>query len=59
MTQQYETPWSSVGYITAKRTYARRFFENVPDSPTEEWGDIVERVIGATDTQLSVGFTDA
>jgi ribonucleoside-triphosphate reductase len=59
MTQQYETPWSSVGYITAKRTYARRFFENVPDSPTEEWSDIVERVIGATDTQLKVGFTDA
>lgn len=47
-----------MGYITAKRTYARRLFENVPDSPTEEWEDIVNRVVNATDTQLNVGFTE-
>lgn len=55
---EYITPWSSVGYLVAKRTYARRLFENVQDSPTEEWNDIVDRVILATDEQLNVGFTD-
>lgn len=51
------TPWSSVGYLVAKRTYARRLDESRADSPTEEWGDIINRVIEGADKQLGVGFT--
>lgn len=56
MSNQYVTPWSSVGYTVYKRTYARRKDPSNPSSPTEEWADTVERVIDATDTQLGVGF---
>ena len=51
------TPWSSVGYLTYKRTYARRLDENNIDSPTEEFPDTVERVLKATADQLNCGFT--
>lgn len=54
---KYETPFSSVGYITYKRTYARRLNEANPNSPTEEFEDTVNRVVGAANTQLNVGFT--
>lgn len=50
------TPWSSVGYLTAKRTYARRTEDRL-DSPTEEWEDIANRVVSAANEQLGVGFT--
>lgn len=53
----YVTPWSSVGYLVAKRTYARRLNEDDVNSPTEEWGDIVNRVVEASDNQLQVGFS--
>ena len=53
------TPWSSVGYLTYKRTYARRLDENDINSPTEEFPDTVERVIKACDEQLNCGFTEA
>lgn len=52
-----ETPWSSVGYLTYKRTYARRLEEGNPDSPTEEFHQTVERVIESSQKQLGVGFT--
>ena len=52
-----ETPWSPLGYIVAKRTYARRLEENKVDSATEEWHDICIRVVKAAQTQLKVGFT--
>jgi ribonucleoside-triphosphate reductase len=52
------TPWSSVGYLTYKRTYARRLDETSTRSVTEEWPDTVHRVLRACDTQLGVGFTD-
>src|SRR4249919_2904158 len=48
-----KTPWSTVGYLTYKRTYARQM-----PSGTEEWPDTVNRVIAASDTQLDCGFTD-
>ena len=54
---KYKTPWSSIGLITAKRTYARRFIEDDENSPTENWNDIVERVVSACRNQLNVGFT--
>lgn len=56
-TQQVETPFGPVGYITYKRTYARRLKENDPNSETEEFSDTVERVIDACKKQLDVGFT--
>jgi hypothetical protein len=52
----YNTPFSTVGYITYKRTYARRLNETDPKSKTEEFTDTVERVIKAANDQLSCGF---
>ncbi len=52
------TPWSSVGYLTYKRTYARRLDELDPNSVTEEFPDTINRVVGAAQTQLNCGFTD-
>ena len=52
------TPWSTLGYITAKKSYGRRLWD-APDAPTEEWEDIVGRVVVATQTQLDCGFTPA
>jgi ribonucleoside-triphosphate reductase len=49
------TPWSTVGYLTYKRTYARPI-ENT--NQTEEFKDTIERVIEACRSQLNVGFTD-
>ncbi len=55
---KYETPFSSVGYLTYKRTYARRLNENDPNSATEEFEDTVNRVVNASNSQLGVGFTE-
>ena len=52
----YNTPFSTVGYITYKRTYARRLNEGNLKSKTEEFTDTVERVIKAANDQLSCGF---
>ena len=35
------TPWSTIGYITYKRTYSRRLNETDINSPTEEFEDTV------------------
>jgi ribonucleotide reductase alpha subunit len=51
------TPWSTVGYLVMKRTYARRHDETDKNSETEEWSDVVSRVIRACRDQLNVGFT--
>lgn len=50
-----ETPWSTVGYLTYKRTYSRPL---IGTDATEEFPDTVERILTATDTQLKVGLTD-
>lgn len=50
-------PWGEIGYITFKRTYARRLKENDVNSKTEEFSDVVNREIAAADKQLNVGFT--
>lgn len=52
----YNTPFSTVGYITYKRTYARRLDETNPQSATEEFPDTVERVIKAANSQLGCNF---
>lgn len=58
-TASIQTPWSSVGYLTYKRTYARRLNEHDINSATEEWSDTIDRIIRACDEQLGVGFTEA
>lgn len=56
LSKEKYTPWSPVGYLTYKRTYARRLS---PDSDqTEEWSDTIHRIVRASDEQLNVGFTD-
>jgi hypothetical protein len=50
------TPWSPVGFLTYKRTYARRLDYNGTDR-TEEWIDTINRVLDSCDTQLHVGFS--
>ena len=47
------TPWSSVGYLTYKRTYSRV----KKDGYTEEFPDTVDRILTASRDQLEVGFT--
>lgn len=58
MTKTYNTPFSSVGYITYKRTYARRLNEADINSPTEEFNQTVDRVVSAANEQLGCGFTE-
>lgn len=53
--QETFTPWGEIGYITYKRTYARKIHPNKPE--TEEFPQTIERVIKACDKQLKVGFT--
>jgi ribonucleotide reductase alpha subunit len=55
MNKQTITPWGEAGYITFKRTYARRLKET--SEQTEEFTDTVDRIIKACDKQLKVGFT--
>lgn len=50
------TPWGMLGYITYKRTYARRFNEESDD--TEEFRNTILRVLDACQKQLKVGFTN-
>ena len=50
------TPWSSVGYLTYKRTYSRRINETDPNSATEEFPDTIERIVNAAQTQLKCNF---
>lgn len=52
------TPWGEVGLLTFKRTYARRLKEDDPNSPTEEFWQVIKRELDASDKQLKVGFTD-
>jgi ribonucleotide reductase alpha subunit len=54
----YNTPFSTVGYITYKRTYARRLDEADITSKTEEFPETVERVIKAANDQLGCVFTE-
>jgi ribonucleoside-triphosphate reductase len=57
MTNDIVTPFSSVGYLTYKRTYSRRLNEYDADSPTEEFEDTINRVVEGARKQLGCGFT--
>lgn len=50
-----EPNWSTVGYLTYKRTYSRLI--NDDSEITEEYSDTVLRVINACDAQLKCNFT--
>lgn len=52
-----QTPWGPLGYVTFKRTYARRLIDNDPNSKTEEFTEVINRIIKACKTQLKCGFT--
>lgn len=53
----YPPPFSSVGYITYLRTYAR--LKTLPDGREvqEDWCDTINRIVTACNTQLNVGFS--
>lgn len=51
--------WGPLGYITYKRTYARRVRENDSSSATEEFGQTVDRIIEGCRKQLKVGFSES
>lgn len=53
-----QIPWGEIGYITFKRTYARRLKEEDPNSKTEEFWQVIQREIEASEKQLKVGFTE-
>lgn len=55
---ELSTPWSSIGYVTYKRTYSRRLDSQDPNSKTEEFGQTIERVLEACQSQLDCGFTE-
>ncbi len=53
-----KTPWGGIGYITMKRTYARRLKEDDASSPTEEFYQIIQRELQACEKQLGLTFTE-
>jgi hypothetical protein len=56
--ENINTPWSTIGYITYKRTYSRRLNEHDVGSPTEEFEDTINRVINASNNQLGCNFNE-
>ena len=53
------TPWGMLGYITYKRTYARRLHEDDDkDETTEEFRDTILRILDGCQSQLHVNFTN-
>lgn len=55
---EVQIPWGEIGYITYKRTYARRLSENDINSATEEFEDTVRRELKACKEQLNINFTE-
>lgn len=57
ITRPESTPFGPLGYVTYKRTYARRLSESDVNSKTEEFSDTVDRIVKACNKQLKVGFS--
>jgi len=54
-----KTPWGMLGYITYKRTYARRLYENDENNETtEEYRDTILRILNGCQKQLKTNFTN-
>jgi ribonucleoside-triphosphate reductase len=49
-----KTPWGPLGYVTFKRTYARK----LNDTDTEELIDVVNRELKAAKDQLNINFSE-
>ena len=58
MREKIEVPWGEIGYITFKRTYARRLKEDDLNSKTEEFDDVINREINACEKQLKIYFSE-
>jgi ribonucleoside-triphosphate reductase len=56
--KEIEVPWGEIGYITFKRTYARRIKEEDQNSKTEEFWQVIQRELDSSEKQLKVGFTE-
>jgi ribonucleoside-triphosphate reductase (thioredoxin) len=54
---EIKTPWGELGYVTFKRTYARKL-NNDENSKTEEFKDVVNRELAAIESQLKLYLTD-
>jgi len=55
VTSEVVTPWGEIGYITFKRTYARKLKDS---NSTEEFPDVVERELNACKKQLGLQFSE-
>lgn len=53
--QDVDTPWGMLGYVTYKRTYARRLDDQ---NRTEEYKETVSRILEACQSQLKCGFNN-
>ena len=53
-----ETPWGMLGYITYKRTYARKISDDDENETTEEFRDSILRVLDACQNQLNCNFSN-
>ena len=56
--ENLKTPWGEIGYITFKRTYARRLKEDDPNSKTEEFDQVIKRELTACEKQLGINFSE-
>jgi len=52
------TPWGPTGYVTYKRTYARRINDEEQNGATEEFPQTIKRVLDACQSQLGCGFSE-
>jgi len=58
LSKEIEVPWGEIGYITFKRTYARRCKEDDLNSKTEEFDQVVNRELSACEKQLGINFSE-
>jgi hypothetical protein len=57
--KDFKTPWSTIGYLTYKRTYSRKLSESgLSGDGNEEFVDSTVRVVNACESQLGCGFTE-
>jgi len=54
----YEPPFTTIGFMTFKRTYARRLNPEDPESEVESWAQTLNRVVNKGSVQLNTGFTE-
>jgi ribonucleoside-triphosphate reductase (thioredoxin) len=58
MSETSLTPWGPTGYVTYKRTYARKLNEEESSGVTEEFPQTISRVLNACQTQLGCNFSE-